>query len=170
VSWAAQDLKKFLGGNAPETKEDTAKLLDESKEEVKASEKKAAEAASKPAPAKAVTPSPVQKKPAVTSSSRPPERNAGPAPRYFAEKNPLLNAARAAFQQANVYHAKSDPRVADFDSVQKNIRIAIPLFERCLDECAKARQRGFKGAEVDVLEQAAAMRLYDCKKRETVNP
>ncbi|MBI3831268.1 MAG: hypothetical protein HY291_17245 [Planctomycetes bacterium] len=167
VSWASQDLKKLLGSNAPETKEDTVKLVEESKEQVLAGEKKSSVAA----PAnRTVTPVPAPKKPAAPVAVRQPDRTSGPSARYFPEKNPLLNAARDAFQQANVYHAKSDPRVADFDSIQKNIRLAIPLFERCLDECAKARQRGFKGAEVDVLEQAAAMRLYDCRKRETVTP
>jgi hypothetical protein len=50
-------------------------------------------------------------------------------------------------------------------TVQKYLRIAAPHFERAMDLCEKARASGVKGNDIDVLEQDAAKRLYDCRKR-----
>ena len=166
------DLQKFLGGNAPETEEDSARLVDESKELVEGAPHAEAEHAAPPPAPKAAPQPTVAPKPKVSAPPAPsrPGRSAEPLPRTFTNKDPLLGAARDVFNQANVFYIKADPRVAEFEAIQKNIRLAAPLFERCLDECAKARKKGARGSEIDTLEQSAAMRLYDCNKRAVLRP
>lgn len=182
-AWTNPDLKKQLGGDAPETEADTVRLVEESqahaaktdaKSEAKSED--AAEVVASPWDSpKGSAPRPAKPKGPGESYTLAPQKRTGgrsaePLTRTFSEKHPGLAAARDAFAQANTYYAQSDPRSASFETVQKNIRLAIPCLERCLDECDKARKQGIKAAELDVLEQSAAMRLYDCRKRSTVQP
>lgn len=112
--------------------------------------------AQKPAPAT---------KPSTSRNSGSSTRYAGPAVQVITERLPGLAAARDAHAQADAVYKQADPTKYDYKTVQKSLRLAMPHFERCIDECAKARKQGIKGKELDVLEQSASMHLYDCQKR-----
>ena len=153
---ALSDLQRYLGRNAPETEADSAPLMAESKPRVESvSYAKTESAAPKPT---------VSKPPVMPAPSRTPHRTASP-PRTFANQEPLLGTAQDTFSQANAFYSKADPRVAEFETIQKNLRLAAPLFERCLDDCSQARKKGARGTGIDALEQSATVRLYDCNKR-----
>ncbi len=180
-NWALSDIKELAGGKAPETEEESARLVEESKVLAKGAEQqkslvaKAGPARVSPGPSSSPAPrAAVDPRLTAQKSTRPPPpsytqgRTGEGAGQTSSEAYPWLAPAREAFAQANVYYAQSDPRASAYDAIQKNIRLARPLFERCLDECDKARRKGNQGPEIDSLEQNAAMRLYDCNKRSTV--
>ncbi len=72
--------------------------------------------------------------------------------------------AQAEYRIGQEYYAKTDP-MASQKQVQSNLHLAEPHFSKCLDLLEAARTRKVNGAEIDRLEQAAARRLYDCRKR-----
>ena len=173
-TWAQGDLITLAGGQVPESEADSARLVEESKVFTEGAEKGTPTAAkAEPtrvspkrtvADSKPATPKPTRTAPSAYAQGR----NADSLGLSSAQAYPWLAPARDAFAQANVYYAQCDPRNAAYDAIQKNIRLARPLLERCLDECDKARRKGHQGGELDSLEQNAAMRLYDCNKRATV--
>lgn len=177
-TWSMSELKELAGGQAPETEADTARLVEESKVLTETAEKHAQQAP-KYAPYKFTSSTADPSRTHASANTRPAGRNSSSSPSRAsaagrssepplfksASRDPRLDTVREAFAQANVYYALSDPRTASYEAVQKNIRLAMPLLERCLDECDKARKQGIRAAELDVLEQSASMRLYDCHKR-----
>jgi hypothetical protein len=139
LKYTYEDLKKKIKGRPPETKEEVAALVEESQREVKAAD----EAANKAAGSATKTPEP-----------KPPPKPAG----AYAQ-------AKAAYREASRYYAKAHPVKASQEEVQNNIRLAAPLFDKCLALCEKARKEGVSEAKIEGLEQAAARRLYTCRKR-----
>jgi hypothetical protein len=67
------------------------------------------------------------------------------------------------------FYAKTDP-MASQKQVQDNLRLAEPHFSKCLDMLNSAHGKGASEAEIDRLAQAAARRLYDCRKRMELRP
>lgn len=140
LKYTYEDLKKKMKGRPPETKEEVAALVEESQREVKAAD----EAARKSAGSDSTK----------TAERKPPPKPAG----AFAQ-------AKAAYREASRYYANAHPVKASQDEVQKNIRLAAPLYEKCLDLCEKARKEGVSEEKIEGLEHAAAQRLYTCRKR-----
>lgn len=142
--WAMEDLGKMIKGKPPETDEEAAQLVKESKEEM-AAYQKAAEAAKQAVAAKTET--------ANTAPAAP----AKPAGAY--------GQAQSEYSEGAKYYARTNPLKDSSSDIQKNIRLAAPHFSKCLDLCEKARGEGNGGPGLDDLEQKAAKRLYDCNKR-----
>lgn len=142
-NWAMEDLSKMIKGKPPETDEEAAALVKESKQEM-AEYQKAAQAA-KEAVASAKTEKAVSAVPAK------------PAGAY--------GQAQAEYGEGAKYYAMTNPLKDSSADIQKNIRLAAPHFSKCLDLCEKARGEGVGGPGLDALEQKAAKRLYDCNKR-----
>jgi len=139
LAWASRglgDLEKLIKGKPPETPADVKQLVDESKQAV------AKEQAKPPTPGAPAAP---EAAPAVEPPS-------------------LLADAEAEYRAGQEAYAKTDP-MASQEQVQKFIRVAEPHFSKCLDLCDVARQHGAQGEDIGRLEQAAAKRLYDCRKR-----
>lgn len=143
--WAMEDLSKMIKGKPPETDEEAAQLVKESKEEMAAHQKAAGAAAPE-----AATPS------SATESAKP---AAAPKPAG------AYGQAQAEYSEGAKYYARTNPLKDSSSDIQKNIRLAAPHFSKCLDLCEKARGEGAGGPGLDDLEQKAAKRLYDCNKR-----
>ncbi|MCK6471075.1 MAG: hypothetical protein L6R28_04950 [Planctomycetes bacterium] len=139
--WAMEDLGKMIKGKPPETDEEAAALVKESKEEMAANQK-AAEATKQAVAAK------------TDSASAAPAKPAG-----------AYGQAQAEYSEGAKYYAMTNPLKDSSSDIQKNIRLAAPHFSKCLDLCEKARGEGNGGPGLDDLEQKAAKRLYDCNKR-----
>lgn len=189
---SARDLDKYLEGKPPETKEQIAALVDESKEDLAADvdhatdQNLAAGEEHKPA----ATPKPdatnvdvysLRKAPtdkkvspygnssSNTTASRPAAPRSGSGSnRGVKVADPRLATARDIYQKAIALYVQADPRSADSATVQKYLKQAKPLFEQVLDECDKAAAKGVGNGELDRLQRDAAMRLYDCNKRTTL--
>ena len=72
--------------------------------------------------------------------------------------------AQAEYRVGQEFYILTDP-MASQKQVQTNLHLAEPHFSKCLDLLEAARGRNVNGPEIDRLEQAAARRLYDCRKR-----
>lgn len=187
---SARDLDKYLEGKPPETKEQIAALVDESKQDLaevgQVSDQSQAlrEEHDKPAAPKAdashvdvysLRKAPTDKKVSpyggspsnVTTASR---HASSPASTKRGVKvaDPRLATARDIYQKAIALYVQADPRSANSATVQKYLHQAKPLFEQVLDECDKAAGKGVSNGELDRLQHDAAMRLYDCNKRTTL--
>lgn len=189
---SARDLDKYLEGKPPETKEQIAALVDESKEDLAADvdhatdQNLAAGEEHKPAATpkadatnvdvyslrKAPTDkkvSPYGNSSSNTTASRPAAPRSGSGSnRGVKVADPRLATARDIYQKAIALYVQADPRSADSATVQKYLKQAKPLFEQVLDECDKAAAKGVGNGELDRLQRDAAMRLYDCNKRTTL--
>ena len=151
ASWAERglaDLQKLIKGKPPETKEEAEALVTESQQGLQKKGEK--------------TPPP------------PPVDKATPAAPAQPLANPPFTRAKAeyrlgqeAYRLALEVYVQTDPS-APQEQVQKYLRKAEPLFVRCLDALERARKEGGSGPEIDSLEQKAAIRLYDCRKRMTL--
>jgi hypothetical protein len=75
-----------------------------------------------------------------------------------------LERAQESYNQGQKEYVHADP-AAPSAQVQRSIRLAAPYFEQVLALCEKARAEGVNGAIIDRLEQDAAKRLSDCRRR-----
>ena len=80
-----------------------------------------------------------------------------------------LDQAREEMRFGCDLHAKANPSFASHGDVQKYIREAEPHFVKCLDLLDLARKAGASENTVAKMEEAAARRLYDCRKRQEMN-
>jgi hypothetical protein len=160
VSWAEQSLDALrtrIKGKPPETKEEISDLVNESKREVAQNDggfgggsgtaRRGKDAADKGG---------------VEKGGPPAAPGAPPAPKSKGQQ--LLDEAREQYKQASAVYALADP-AASQKVVQDSVHKAAPLFSKCLDLLEAARTNGATGGDIDTLEQAAAKRLYDCRKR-----
>lgn len=85
------------------------------------------------------------------------------APAIVPPPSPIAD-AQAEYRIGQDFYIKTDP-MASQQQVQSNLHLAEPHFSKCLDLLEAARTKGVIGSEIDKLEQAAARRLYDCRKR-----
>jgi len=92
----------------------------------------------------------------------PPEGGGKPVPART--ESAAWEQAREEFKIGQSAYAKTDP-ASPSQQVQLNLRVAEPHFVKCLNFLERARLEKVNGAEIDRLEQAAARRLYDCRKR-----
>ncbi|HEY3325380.1 MAG TPA: hypothetical protein VGP72_33315 [Planctomycetota bacterium] len=76
----------------------------------------------------------------------------------------VLDEAREEYRRGEEAYAKSDPS-GSTDEVQANLRLAEPRFAHCLELLDKAAKEQADAKEREKLEQNAARRLYDCRKR-----
>ncbi len=162
--WGLGELEKMISGKPPETKEEIAALVDESKQEIENEQCRRQEqqvqtpqTQTQPqAPSNAHKKSPREKtQPQATTGSHSKKQ----------PSNAAIASAQKLYDQAIAHYIKADPRVCNITQAQEYIKNAKPLFERCLDECASLRSRGVRSYSLDLLEQSTAMRLYDCNKR-----
>jgi len=77
--------------------------------------------------------------------------------------DPLAN-AREEYRIGQQFYVKTDP-MASQKQVQDNLHLAEPHFLKCLEMLDAAHGKGASEAAIDTLAQAAARRLYDCRKR-----
>lgn len=78
-----------------------------------------------------------------------------------------LDPARQEYQRGETYYAKTDPS-GSFETVQKHLHLAEPCFVRCLELLDRLPKNASIAADAEKLEQSAAKRLYDCRKRMTL--
>jgi len=146
VSWAKlniEDLKKRIKGNPPESKEEVSDLVNESKREVSVKDREASLGGTDKGGAGAKT--------AQTGAAG-------------TKAESLMKLARESYRTGLGAYAQTDPSSPQ-QQIQSKLREAEPYFIKCLDLLEQARREGAGGAELDSLEQAAAKRLYDCRKR-----
>ncbi|HYG77206.1 MAG TPA: hypothetical protein VEK08_19535 [Planctomycetota bacterium] len=148
VSWAQvnlEELKTRIKGKPPESKEEISTLVNESKKEVGSAEKNG-EPTLRGAGDK-------------DSGAKKPE-----AAKPASKADTLIAEARSHYRTGLGAYAQTDPSASQ-QVIQAKLREAEPHFVKCLDLLEQARAQGAGGAELDSLEQAAAKRLYDCRKR-----
>jgi len=158
VSWAEQsldELRTHIKGKPPETKEEISDLVNESKREVAQN------------PPGFGGPSAAGGGGNGTASG--PQKGGPPAapPAPTAPKSKgqqLVDDAKEQYRQAAAVYALADP-MSSQKIVQDSVHKAAPMFSRCLDLLEQARTNGATGSDIDTLEQSAAKRLYDCRKR-----
>jgi hypothetical protein len=97
------------------------------------------------------------------AAAKEPAKPAASAPAIAPPPSPIAD-AQAEYRTGQDFYIKTDP-MASQQQVQSNLHLAEPHFSKCLDLLETARTRGVNGPEIDRLEQAAARRLYDCRKR-----
>jgi hypothetical protein len=153
AKWTERELTNLetrLKGAPPKTKEESAALVKESQQAV---EKTDAPPGAGGERTKAAGPKPGvgSKAPAGAKTHPPPP--VGP-----------LAKARAEYEEASRDYMRTDPD-APQAQVQKYLHTAAGHFEKCLYWLDQARAAGAPEAEVGSLEQQAAKRLYDCRKR-----
>jgi hypothetical protein len=145
------NLEKRLKGAPPKTKEESAALVKESKQAV---EKADAQPGASVEGTKAAGAKPgVGTKAPIEAKSPVPPPPVGP-----------LAKARAEYEEASRDYMRTDPD-APQAQVQQYLRAAAGHFEKCLYWLDQARAARAPEAEVGSLEQQAAKRLYDCRKR-----
>ena len=88
---------------------------------------------------------------------------AAPPPSVAAKPDPLADALEE-YRVGQQFYAKTDP-MASQKQVQENLHLAEPHFTKCLDLLEAVHGKGATEADIDHLAQAAARRLYDCRKR-----
>lgn len=93
-----------------------------------------------------------------------PEKPAPVAPSAPPPPPSPIAAAQTEYRVGQEFYALTDP-MASQKQVQTNLHLAEPHFSKCLDLLETARTHNVNGPEIDRLEQAAAKRLYDCRKR-----
>lgn len=152
-SYSLEELEKRMKGKPPETKEEIAALVKESQDEVQKSA----------LPVEKTGDTGAQKSP-----SGPGITNLPPPKKEEPPSGPLAE-AQAAYQTATKAYALTDP-AASQEQVQVHVRIAKKYFERCLNYIDKARAGGVTGREIELLEERATKRLYDCNRRLEIKP
>ena len=156
VSWAEQsldDLRTRIKGKPPETKEEISDLVNESKREV----------AQNPPGFGGPSAGGGNGPDSGPQKAGPPVAPAAPAaPKSKGQQ--LVDDAKEQYRQAAAVYALADP-MSSQKIVQDSVHKAAPLFSRCLDLLEQARTNGATGSDLDTLEQSAAKRLYDCRKR-----
>jgi len=149
VSWAQRgidDLRTRIKGKPPESKEEVSLLVDESKKEVAEVEKGSGK----------LQPGGVESAPIAVKKSE--------SDKALSKGEQLISEARAHYRVGLAAYADTDPSAAQ-KLIQTRLREAEPHFVKSLDLLEQARIQGAGGANLDSLEQSAAKRLYDCRKR-----
>ena len=147
LEFTLADLQKRIKGKPPETKEEISALVKESKESTPR------DGAEKSGTGSGAEPS------SGADSAKTPAPNAGTA------SEGTLAQAQAEYRKGEEAYIHTDPFQASQEQVQKYIRIAAPHFEQALKLLDEARQRGTQGPAIDRLEEKAAKRLIDCRRR-----
>jgi hypothetical protein len=150
-----EELQKRIKGPPPDSNEDVTALVAESQRNVGF-----------------VPPPPVNTEKRKQNDAAPDGRaesngNAAVPPKPPAAAPSPLDPARQEYTRGESFYAKTDPS-GSFETIQKHLHLAEPCFVRCLELLDRVTKAPAIVTDVEKLEQSAAKRLYDCRKRMTL--